>query len=114
MIAAGPPCAMRLRTTGSGASSRSPEKPAPQPTLTVSCCGTNLLLVLLFCQRRLPPVRAYGKLIYPIDSEIAFMRVGLRQLQIFRSVAETGSFSEAAAKIGRASCRESVGKRVGA
>ena len=36
MIAAGPPEAIRLRTTGSGASRRSPEKPAPQPTLTVS------------------------------------------------------------------------------
>src|SRR5690606_34485716 len=41
MIAAGPPWAMRLRTTGSGASSRSPEKPAPQPTLTVPCFGTS-------------------------------------------------------------------------
>lgn len=35
MITAGPPRSISVRTTGPGASIRSPENPAPQPTASV-------------------------------------------------------------------------------
>src|SRR5690606_17794727 len=41
MIAAGAPLRISVRTTGSGASIRSPEKPAPQPTNTLSFPGNG-------------------------------------------------------------------------